>query len=87
MTLTEENGLRILKPDNLDNVITDVENETMRAEILYLGSSDSIDNYKEINKNTPIILLASLPDSDVKAALTAYLPYRHISGRTVKENK
>lgn len=49
MTLTEENGLRILKPDNLDNVITDVENETMRAEILYLGSSDSIDNYKEIN--------------------------------------
>lgn len=56
MTLTEENGLRILKPDNLDNVITDVENETMRAEILYLGSSDSIDNYKEINKNTPIIL-------------------------------
>lgn len=56
MTLTEENGLRILKPDNLDNVITDVENETMRAEILYLGSSDSINNYKEINKNTPIIL-------------------------------
>ncbi|MBS5584182.1 MAG: hypothetical protein KHX10_05775 [Clostridium sp.] len=56
MTLTEENGLRILNPDNLDNVITDVENETMRAEILYLGSSDSIDNYKEINKNTPIIL-------------------------------
>lgn len=56
MTLTEENGLRILKPDNLDNVITDVENETMRAEILYLGSSDSVDNYKEINKNTPIIL-------------------------------
>ena len=56
MTLTEENGLRILKPDNLDNVITDVENETMRAEILYLGSSDSIDNYKEINKNTTIIL-------------------------------
>ena len=56
MTLTEDNGLRILKPDNLDNVITDVENETMRAEILYLGSSDSIDNYKEINKNTPIIL-------------------------------
>lgn len=56
MTLTEENGLRILKPDNLDNVITDVGNETMRAEILYLGSSDSIDNYKEINKNTPIIL-------------------------------
>ena len=56
MTLTEENGLRILKPDNSDNVITDVENETMRAEILYLGSSDSIDNYKEINKNTPIIL-------------------------------
>lgn len=56
MTLTEENDLRILKPDNLDNVITDVENETMRAEILYLGSSDSIDNYKEINKNTPIIL-------------------------------
>ena len=56
MTLTEENGLRILKPYNLDNVITDVENETIRAEILYLGSSDSIDNYKEINKNTPIIL-------------------------------
>lgn len=55
MTLTEENGLRILKPDNSDNVITDIENETMRAEILYLGSSDSIDNYKEIDKNTPIL--------------------------------
>lgn len=55
MTLIEENGLRILKPDNSDNVITDIESETMRAEILYLGSSDSIDNYKEINKNTPII--------------------------------
>ena len=55
MTLTEENGLRILKPDNSNNVITDIENETMRAEILYLGSSDSIDNYKEIDKNTPIL--------------------------------
>lgn len=54
MTLTEENGLRILKPDDSNNVITDIENETMRAEVLYLGSSDSVDNYKEIDKNTPI---------------------------------
>lgn len=54
MTLTEENSLRILRPDNSNNVITDIENKTMRAEVLYLGLSDSIDNYEEIDKNTPI---------------------------------
>lgn len=72
MTLTEENGLRILKPDNSDNVITDIENETMRAEILYLGSSDSIDNYKEIDKNTPILsddnYILPISPTDISAA-------------------
>lgn len=72
MTLTEENGLRILKPDNSDNVITDIKNETMRAEILYLGSSDSIDNYKEIDKNTPILsddnYILPISPTDISAA-------------------
>lgn len=40
--------------DDENNVITDIESETLRAESLYLGISDSVDNYKEIDKNTPI---------------------------------
>lgn len=54
MRLVEENGLRLLCADDENNVITDIESETLRAESLYLGISDSIDNYKEIDKNTPI---------------------------------
>lgn len=54
MILTEENGLRILLPENKNNVITDVDTETMRAQRLYLGKNDSIENYKEIDKDTPL---------------------------------
>ncbi len=54
MRLIEKNGLRLLYADDENNVITDIESETLRAEQLYLGTSDSIDNYKEIDKNTPI---------------------------------
>lgn len=54
MRLIEKNGLRLLCVDNENNVITDIESETLRAEQLYLGIGDSIDNYKEIDKNTPI---------------------------------
>jgi|GEM_PF-1542754 hypothetical protein len=54
MRLIEKNGLRLLCVDDENNVITDIESETLRAEQLYLGISDSIDNYKEIDKNTPI---------------------------------
>lgn len=54
MRLIEKNGLRLLCADDENNVITDIESETLRAEQLYLGISDSVDNYKEIDKNTPI---------------------------------
>lgn len=54
MRLIERNGLRLVYADDENNVITDIESETLRAESLYLGISDSIDNYKEVDKNTPI---------------------------------
>ena len=54
MQLKEDKGLRILTPDSEDNVITDVETETIRSTIVYLGKNDSIDNYKEIDKNTTV---------------------------------
>lgn len=54
MRLIEKNGLRLLCADDENNVITDIESETLRAEPLYLGIGDNIDNYKEIDKNTPI---------------------------------
>lgn len=54
MRLIEKNGLRLLCVDDENNVITDIESETLRVEQLYLGIGDSIDNYKEIDKNTPV---------------------------------
>ena len=54
MLLTEKNGLRILMPENKNNVITDVDTETMRAQRLYLGKNDSAENYREIDKDTPL---------------------------------
>lgn len=54
MRLIEKNGLRLLCADDENNVITDIESETLRAELLYLGIGDNIDNYKEIDKNTPV---------------------------------
>lgn len=54
MQLKEDKGLRILTPDNENNVITDIKTETIRSKIVYLGKNDSIDNYKEIDKNTPV---------------------------------
>lgn len=50
---TENIIIRTLKPSE-GMVITDVETETMRAEIVYLGKEDSPENYKEIDKNTPL---------------------------------
>lgn len=61
MILTEKNGLRILSPENKNNVITDVDTEIMRAQRLYLGKNDSVENYQEIDKNTP------LPDDELSA--------------------
>lgn len=61
MILTEKNGLRILLPENKNNVITDVDTETMRAQRLYLGKNDSVENYREIDKDTP------LPDDELSA--------------------
>lgn len=54
MRLIEKNGLKLLCVDDENNVITDIESETFRAEQVYLGIGDSIDNYKEIDKNAPI---------------------------------
>lgn len=54
MRLVEKNGLKLLCVDDENNVITDIESEILRAEQLYLGIGDSIDNYKEIDKNTSV---------------------------------
>lgn len=35
-------------------VITDKATEMLRAKVIYLGSNDSEDNYKEIPKDTPL---------------------------------
>ncbi len=35
-------------------VITDIETETLRSKVVYLGKSDSEENYKEIDENTPL---------------------------------
>ena len=59
MVLTEKNGLRILMHKN--NVITDVDTETMRTQRIYLGKNDSVENYREIDKDTP------LPDNELSA--------------------
>lgn len=59
MVLTEKNGLRILMPENKNNVITDVDTETMRTQRIYLGKNDSVENYREIDKDTP------LPDNEL----------------------
>ena len=35
-------------------VITDVATETMRAKTVYLGKEDNPENYKAIDRNTPL---------------------------------
>lgn len=45
--------LKELRPSK-GMILTDKETETMRAEILYLGKEDNPENYKEIDKDTPI---------------------------------
>ena len=35
-------------------ILTDVSTETMRAEEIYLGKTDSADNYKDIPIDSPI---------------------------------
>ena len=48
-------GVRLLMPiDTENNVITDVATETDRAEFMFLGKEDSPENYKAIDRNTPI---------------------------------
>ncbi|WP_294908048.1 hypothetical protein [uncultured Ruminococcus sp.] len=56
-------GIRLLMPiDTENNVITDVATETMRAEFIFLGKEDNPENYKAINRNTP---LPTLTESEV----------------------
>lgn len=50
---TETISLRKLIPSE-GMVITDKETETMRAEVVYLGKEDDVNNYKEIDENTPL---------------------------------
>lgn len=48
-------GIRLLTPiDTENNVITDVATETDRAEFMFLGKEDNPENYKAINRNTPL---------------------------------
>ena len=48
-------GVRLLTPlDTENNVITDVATQTMRAEFMFLGKEDSPENYKAIDRNTPL---------------------------------
>ena len=48
-------GVRLLTPiDTENNIITDVATETDRAEFMFLGKEDSPENYKAIDRNTPL---------------------------------
>ena len=48
-------GERLLIPiDTENNVITDVATETDRAEFMLLGKEDNPENYKAIDRNTPL---------------------------------
>ena len=48
-------GVRLLTPiDTENNGITDVATETDRAEFMFLGKEDNPENYKAIDRNTPL---------------------------------
>ena len=47
MQIIDEGLFIKLLPDK-DMILTDVSTETMRAEEIYLGKTDSADNYKDI---------------------------------------
>ena len=48
-------GVRLLTPiDTENNVITDVATETDRAEFMFLGKEDNPEDYKTIDRNTPL---------------------------------
>ena len=48
-------GIRLLTPlDTENNVITDVATETVRSEFMFLGKEDNPENYKAIDRNTPL---------------------------------
>lgn len=53
MQIIDEGFFIKLLPDE-GMVLTDVSTETMRAEEIYLGKTDSADNYKDIPIDTPI---------------------------------
>ena len=49
-------GVRLLTPIDTENdVITDVATETDRAEFMFLGKEDNPENYKAIDRNTPLL--------------------------------
>ena len=48
-------GVRLLtRIDTENDVITDVATETDRAEFMFLGKEDNPENYKAIDRNTPL---------------------------------
>ena len=53
MQIIDEGLFIKLLPDE-DMILTDKATETMRAEEIYLGKTDSADNYKDIPIDTPI---------------------------------
>lgn len=59
-------GVRLLTPtDTVNNVVTDVETETDRAEFIFLGKEDNPENYKAIDRNTPLPKIEELTESEV----------------------
>ena len=59
-------GVRLLTPiDTENNVITDVATETDRAEFMFLGKEDNPENYKAIDRNTPLPEITELKESEV----------------------
>ena len=53
--LSFPSGIRMVFCEDTTNyVVTDIKTETMRAEFIYLGKDDSIENYKAIDKNIPV---------------------------------
>ena len=64
-----DEGFFIKLLPNEGMILTDKATETMRAEEIYLGKTDSADNYKDIPIDTPIPEPQPETDIPVKAEL------------------
>ena len=73
-----DTGLFIKLLPNKDMILTDVATETMRAEEICLGKSDSENDYKDTPIDTPI----PEPKTDTEQKVEAY---DYLTGRTESE--